>query len=145
MLSRDHHDVSGTDSPFRETANIADGSKFCADMAIQNVIGGATRGATWVAIHNGGGVGWGDVVNGGFGLVLDGSDEAAERAKSFLTWDVLNGVARRSWSGHPMAKATVCAAMATNPKLKVTVPYQVEDNGILDQAFASVSIAKPME
>jgi urocanate hydratase len=132
VLSRDHHDVSGTDSPFRETANIYDGSQFCADMAIQNVIGGSFRGATWVAIHNGGGVGWGDVINGGFGLVLDGTDEVAEKAKAFLTWDVLHGVARRSWSGNPKAQSTISSAMAFNPNLKVTVPFPIDDKKILE-------------
>ncbi|XP_065910338.1 urocanate hydratase-like [Dysidea avara] len=135
VLSRDHHDVSGTDSPYRETANITDGSMFCADMAIQNVIGGSFRGASWVAIHNGGGVGWGEVINGGFGLVLDGSEEAAEKAKSMLSWDVLNGLARRSWSGHPWAQQTICAAMATNPQLKVTVPHHVKDQSVIEEAI----------
>ncbi|KAK7896065.1 hypothetical protein WMY93_021390 [Mugilogobius chulae] len=98
VLSRDHHDVSGTDSPFRETSNVYDGSAFCADMAVQNFVGDAFRGATWVALHNGGGVGWGEVINGGFGLLLDGSEEAAQRARMMLGWDVSNGVARRCWS-----------------------------------------------
>ena len=98
VLGRDHHDVSGTDSPFRETSNIYDGSKFTADMAIHNVIGDSFRGATWVSIHNGGGVGWGEVINGGFGMVLDGSEEASRRLRSMLFYDVNNGIARRSWA-----------------------------------------------
>ncbi|VDP54470.1 unnamed protein product [Heligmosomoides polygyrus] len=107
VISRDHHDVSGTDSPFRETSNITDGSAFTADMAVQNVIGDSFRGATWVSLHNGGGVGWGDVINGGFGLLLDGSEEAARRAESMLQWDVSNGVARRSWSGNRKAREAI--------------------------------------
>merc|ERR1711871_1199778 len=103
VISRDHHDVSGTDSPFRETSNITDGSSFCADMAVQNAIGDAMRGATWVALHNGGGVGWGEVMNGGFGLVIDGSDAAGQRARNMLNWDVNNGVCRRSWAGNDNA------------------------------------------
>ncbi|XP_013408281.1 urocanate hydratase [Lingula anatina] len=135
VISRDHHDVSGTDSPFRETANIYDGSSFCADMAVQNVIGDSFRGATWVALHNGGGVGWGEVMNGGFGLVLDGSEDAGERAKLMLGWDVSNGVARRSWSGNAYAEETICRAMDQNERLKVTVPYHVQDESILDRAL----------
>ncbi|CAH1783441.1 unnamed protein product [Owenia fusiformis] len=137
VISRDHHDVSGTDSPFRETSNIYDGSQFCADMAVQNCIGDSFRGATWVALHNGGGVGWGEVINGGFGLVLDGSDEAAARAKSMLAWDVSNGVARRCWSGNDNARQAINEAMKQNNKLKVTVPHKVEDTAILDCAFKS--------
>ncbi|XP_070559214.1 urocanate hydratase-like [Ptychodera flava] len=137
VISRDHHDVSGTDSPFRETSNVYDGSAFCADMAVQNVIGDSFRGATWVALHNGGGVGWGEVMNGGFGLVLDGSEEAGERAKLMLGWDVSNGVARRSWSGNANAKETICRAMEENSKLKVTVPHQVEDDSLLERALQS--------
>ena len=127
VLSRDHHDVSGTDSPFRETSNIEDGSKFCADMAIQNVIGDSFRGATWVSIHNGGGVGWGEVINGGFGLVLDGTQDAARKASQMLSWDVLNGISRRSWAGHPLAKDVLRMAVEANPRLQVTIPHEVDD------------------
>lgn len=135
VISRDHHDVSGTDSPFRETSNIYDGSAFCADMAIQNVIGDSFRGATWVAIHNGGGVGWGEVINGGFGLLLDGSEAAGRRAKMMLNWDVSNGVCRRSWSGNTNAREAICEAMEANSKLKVTLPHPVEDQDLLTRAF----------
>ncbi|XP_075570805.1 urocanate hydratase [Pelecanus crispus] len=135
VLSRDHHDVSGTDSPYRETSNIYDGSAFCADMAVQNFVGDAFRGATWVALHNGGGVGWGEVINGGFGLVLDGSTEAEERAKMMLSWDVSNGVARRCWSGNDYAYETICQAMKENDTLKVTLPHKVVDENILEQAL----------
>ncbi|XP_022100450.1 urocanate hydratase-like isoform X2 [Acanthaster planci] len=134
IISRDHHDVSGTDSPFRETSNIYDGSAFCADMAVQNVIGDSFRGATWVALHNGGGVGWGEVINGGFGLMLDGTERAGERAKAMLAWDVTNGVARRSWSGNTKAQETICHAMQSNSKLKVTLPHNVQSD-VLDRAF----------
>ncbi|XP_015777989.1 PREDICTED: urocanate hydratase-like [Acropora digitifera] len=137
VISRDHHDVSGTDSPFRETSNIYDGSSFCADMAVQNAIGDSFRGATWVALHNGGGVGWGEVINGGFGLVLDGSQEAASRARSMLSWDVNNGVARRCWSGNLHAKNAICKAMKENPLLKVTIPSHVEDLALLEKALKS--------
>lgn len=122
VLGRDHHDVSGTDSPYRETANINDGSKFTADMAIHNVIGDSFRGATWVSIHNGGGVGWGEVINGGFGLVLDGSDDAERRLTTMLHWDVNNGVARRSWAQNSGAQFAIKEAMKIEPKLKVTLP-----------------------
>ncbi|XP_034631334.1 urocanate hydratase [Trachemys scripta elegans] len=135
VLSRDHHDVSGTDSPYRETSNIYDGSAFCADMAVQNFVGDAVRGATWVALHNGGGVGWGEVINGGFGLVLDGSTEAEEQAKIMLSWDVSNGVARRCWSGNSNAYETICQAMEETGKLKVTLPHKVVDESILEQAL----------
>uniref|UniRef100_A0A803W4M4 Urocanate hydratase n=1 Tax=Ficedula albicollis TaxID=59894 RepID=A0A803W4M4_FICAL len=134
VLSRDHHDVSGTDSPFRETSNIYDGSAFCADMAVQNFVGDSFRGATWVALHNGGGVGWGEVINGGFGLVLDGSKEAEERAKMMLSWDVSNGVARRCWSGNAFAYETICQAMREDGTLRVTLPHKVVDENILEQA-----------
>ena len=107
ILGRDHHDVSGTDSPYRETSNIRDGSMFTADMAVQNVIGDAFRGATWVSIHNGGGVGWGEVINGGFGLLLDGSDQAKHRLQNMLHWDVNNGVARRAWARNDGAKTAI--------------------------------------
>lgn len=128
VLGRDHHDVSGTDSPYRETSNIYDGSRFTADMAIQNVIGDSFRGATWVSIHNGGGVGWGEVINGGFGMVLDGSKEAARRLKSMLFWDVNNGIARRSWARNDGAVFAIKRAMETEPRLKVTLPNSVDDN-----------------
>lgn len=121
VLGRDHHDVSGTDSPFRETANIQDGSRFTADMAVHNVIGDSFRGATWVSLHNGGGVGWGEVVNGGFGLVLDGSEGASRRLRSMLFWDVNNGIARRAWAGNPHAIWTLKRAMEAYPDLRVTM------------------------
>ena len=127
VLGRDHHDVSGTDSPFRETSNIYDGSQFTADMSVQNVIGDACRGATWVSLHNGGGVGWGEVMNGGFGLVLDGSDDAQRRLHSMLFWDVNNGLARRSWARNPGAMFTIQQAMRDEPDLLVTMPNLVED------------------
>jgi urocanate hydratase len=126
ILGRDHHDVSGTDSPYRETSNIYDGSQFTADMAIQNVIGDSFRGATWVSIHNGGGVGWGEVINGGFGMLLDGSKEAAQKLKSMLFWDVNNGVARRSWARNTEAEFAIKRAMNANKNLKVTLPYRVD-------------------
>lgn len=125
ILGRDHHDVSGTDSPYRETSNIYDGSRFTADMAIQNVIGDSFRGATWVSIHNGGGVGWGEVVNGGFGMVIDGSTESEEKLESMLFWDVNNGIARRNWARNENATFAIKRAMELNPKLKVTLPHLV--------------------
>lgn len=127
VLGRDHHDVSGTDSPFRETANIYDGSSFTADMAIQNVIGDSFRGATWVSIHNGGGVGWGEVINGGFGMVLDGSEDADRRLKSMLFWDVNNGIARRSWARNEGAISAIKREMARTEGLKITLPNMVDD------------------
>ena len=127
VLGRDHHDVSGTDSPYRETSNIRDGSKFTADMAIHNVIGDSFRGASWVSIHNGGGVGWGEVVNGGFGLVLDGTPEAEVRVKRMLFYDVNNGIARRSWARNPEARFAIEREMARTPELKVTLPHEVDD------------------
>ncbi|MCG7560326.1 MULTISPECIES: urocanate hydratase [Pseudoalteromonas] len=127
VLGRDHHDVSGTDSPFRETSNIYDGSRFTADMAIHNVIGDSFRGATWVSIHNGGGVGWGEVINGGFGMVLDGSSDAERRLKSMLLFDVNNGIARRSWARNEEANFAIKREMARTPKLKVTLPNGVDD------------------
>ncbi|THD68766.1 urocanate hydratase [Robertkochia marina] len=127
ILGRDHHDVSGTDSPFRETSNIYDGSRFTADMAIHNVIGDSFRGATWVSIHNGGGVGWGEVINGGFGMVLDGSKEADANLKSMLFWDVNNGIARRSWARNEEAVFAIKRAMKAEPKLKVTLPNRVDE------------------
>ena len=128
ILGRDHHDVSGTDSPYRETSNIYDGSSFTADMAIQNVIGDSFRGATWVSIHNGGGVGWGEVINGGFGMVLDGSKEASTRLKQMLFWDVNNGISRRSWARNEGAIFAIKRAMEIEPNLKVTLPNHVDDN-----------------
>lgn len=127
ILGRDHHDVSGTDSPYRETSNIYDGSRFTADMAIQNVIGDSFRGATWVSIHNGGGVGWGEVINGGFGMVLDGSTTASKRLESMLFWDVNNGISRRSWARNEGAIFAIKRAMETQPLLKVTIPTIVDD------------------
>lgn len=128
ILGRDHHDVSGTDSPYRETSNIYDGSSFTADMAIQNVIGDSFRGATWVSIHNGGGVGWGEVINGGFGMVLDGSKEAERRLESMLFWDVNNGISRRNWARNEGAIFAIKRAMEHEPKLKVTIPNVVDDH-----------------
>ncbi len=127
VLGRDHHDVSGTDSPYRETSNIYDGSQFTADMAVHNFVGDSFRGATWVSLHNGGGVGWGEVINGGFGLVLDGSPAAAERAKAMLFWDVNNGIARRGWARNPGAIFAIRRAMALEPRLVVTLPQDAED------------------
>jgi len=134
ILGRDHHDVSGTDSPYRETSNIYDGSKFTADMAIQNVIGDSFRGATWVSIHNGGGVGWGEVINGGFGMLLDGSQEAEIRLKRMLFYDVNNGIARRSWARNKEALFAIKREMKRTPSLKVTLPNLV-DNKILENLF----------
>ena len=125
ILGRDHHDVSGTDSPYRETANIRDGSMFTADMSVQNFIGDSFRGATWVSLHNGGGVGWGEVINGGFGMVIDGSDNSDENIKSMLSWDVNNGIARRAWAQNSEAIFTIKRAMANDPNLTVTVPSKV--------------------
>ncbi|WP_420551399.1 urocanate hydratase [Tenacibaculum aiptasiae] len=127
VLGRDHHDVSGTDSPYRETSNIYDGSRYTADMAIHNVIGDSFRGATWVSIHNGGGVGWGEVMNGGFGMLLDGSLDASRRLKSMLFWDVNNGIARRSWARNEEAVFAIKRAMNVEPNLKVTLPNLVDD------------------
>jgi urocanate hydratase len=127
VLGRDHHDVSGTDSPYRETSNIYDGSRFTADMAIQNVIGDSFRGATWVSIHNGGGVGWGEVINGGFGMVLDGTKEASRRLASMLFWDVNNGISRRSWARNEGAVFAIKRAMEVEPLLKVTLPNLVDE------------------
>ena len=134
ILGRDHHDVSGTDSPYRETSNIYDGSQFTADMAIQNVIGDSFRGATWVSIHNGGGVGWGEVINGGFGMLLDGSADADRRLESMLFWDVNNGIARRSWARNKEAVFAIKRAMDTEPRLKVTLPNIADDN-LLNKLF----------
>lgn len=134
ILGRDHHDVSGTDSPYRETANIRDGSKWTADMAVQNFIGDAIRGATWVSLHNGGGVGWGEVMNGGFGMVIDGSLESKDRLQSMLHWDVNNGVARRAWARNSGAVSSIKQAMKTNPSLRVTLPNSVDKN-LLERIF----------
>jgi urocanate hydratase len=128
VLGRDHHDVSGTDSPYRETSNIYDGSQFTADMAVQNFVGDGFRGATWISLHNGGGVGWGEVMNGGFGMLLDGSDEAERRLKSMLHWDVNNGISRRSWARNEGAISAINRAMQSEPRLKVTVPNLVDDS-----------------
>ncbi len=130
VLGRDHHDVSGTDSPFRETSNIYDGSQFTADMAVQNVIGDSFRGATWVSIHNGGGVGWGEVINGGFGMVIDGSEDSARHIREMLFWDVNNGIARRSWARNEGARSAIEREMARTPGLKVTLP-ELADDGMI--------------
>nr|MBC8344404.1 urocanate hydratase [Bacteroidota bacterium] len=134
VLGRDHHDVSGTDSPFRETSNIHDGSRFTADMAIQNVIGDSFRGASWVSIHNGGGVGWGEVINGGFGMLLDGSNDSDRRLKNMLFWDVNNGISRRSWARNEGALFAIKHAMNNHPDLKVTLP-NIADEKIIDSLF----------
>src|SRR5690606_11523215 len=128
ILGRDHHDVSGTDSPYRETSNIYDGSRFTADMAIQNVIGDSFRGATWVSIHNGGGVGLGEVINGGFGMLLDGTSDSERRLKSMLHWDVNNGISRRSWARNEGAIFAIKRAMEIEPNLKVTLPEIVDES-----------------
>ena len=134
VLGRDHHDVSGTDSPFRETSNIYDGSQFCADMAVQNVIGDAFRGATWVSIHNGGGVGWGEVINGGFGMVIDGGEDSERHIRQMLFWDVNNGIARRSWARNEGSVRSVEREMRRTPGLTVTMPNIVDDN-IIERLF----------
>ena len=131
VLGRDHHDVSGTDSPFRETSNIYDGSQFTADMAIQNVIGDGFRGATWVSIHNGGGVGWGEAINGGFGMVIDGSEDSARRIRQMLFWDVNNGIARRSWARNEGAERAIRREMARTPGLQVTLPHHADERLII--------------
>jgi urocanate hydratase len=137
VLGRDHHDVSGTDSPFRETSNIRDGSNLCADMAVHNVIGDAFRGATWVSLHNGGGVGWGEVMNGGFGMVIDGSEEADRRLGSMIAWDVNNGIARRAWARNPGAEHTARRTMENDPRLKLTLPHHAEDSVVEDAVKAA--------
>ncbi len=134
VLGRDHHDVSGTDSPYRETSNIRDGSQFTADMAVQNVIGDSFRGATWVSLHNGGGVGWGEVVNGGFGMVIDGTEDADRRIRSMLLWDVNNGIARRSWARNGGAVDAIKREMTRTPGLEITLPNMAEDN-IIENAL----------
>ena len=128
VLGRDHHDVSGTDSPYRETSNIYDGSAFTADMAVQNFVGDSFRGATWISLHNGGGVGWGEVINGGFGMTIDGSEDAEKRIKMMLHWDVNNGIARRSWAQNPSAKFAIQQAMKANPDLRVTMPNEADED-----------------
>ena len=135
VLGRDHHDVSGTDSPYRETSNIYDGSQYTADMAVQNVIGDAFRGATWVSLHNGGGVGWGEVINGGFGMVIDGSDEADSRIREMLLWDVNNGITRRSWARNKGAYDAIRREMERTPGLRVTLPNFASDS-IIDKALS---------
>ena len=134
VLGRDHHDVSGTDSPYRETSNIRDGSRFTADMAVQNFVGDAFRGATWISLHNGGGVGWGEVINGGFGMVLDGSADSDRRLKAMLHWDVNNGIARRAWARNPNAVWSIEQAMKRTPQLKVTLPNEADDT-LIDKSI----------
>jgi len=134
VLGRDHHDVSGTDSPYRETSNIRDGSRFTADMAVQNFVGDAFRGATWISLHNGGGVGWGEVINGGFGMLLDGSANCDRRLKSMLHWDVNNGIARRAWARNPNAVWSIEQEMKREPLLRVTLPNEAED-GLVEGAL----------
>lgn len=134
ILGRDHHDVSGTDSPYRETSNIYDGSSFTADMAVQNFVGDGFRGATWISLHNGGGVGWGEVINGGFGMVLDGSSDSDRRLKSMLFWDVNNGIARRSWARNEEALFAIKREMLRTPQLKITLPNIVDD-GLINDLF----------
>ncbi|HRH38562.1 MAG TPA: urocanate hydratase, partial [Flavobacteriales bacterium] len=134
VLGRDHHDVSGTDSPYRETSNIRDGSRFTADMAVQNFVGDAFRGATWISLHNGGGVGWGEVINGGFGMVLDGSADSDRRLKSMLHWDVNNGIARRAWARNPNARWSIEQEMGRTPLLRVTLANEAEES-IVNEAI----------
>jgi urocanate hydratase len=134
VLGRDHHDVSGTDSPYRETANIHDGSSVTADMAVHNVIGDSFRGATWVSLHNGGGVGWGEAINGGFGMVIDGSADAARRLESMIAWDVNNGIARRAWARNEGAEFAIRRAMVADARIKVTMPEHADDS-IVDDAL----------
>ena len=134
VLGRDHHDVGGTDSPFRETANIYDGSMFTADMAVHNFVGDSFRGATWISLHNGGGVGWGEVVNGGFGMVIDGSETAQINIDSMISWDVNNGIARRSWARNAGAISAINRAMDSDSRLEVTIP-EIVDETILDNMF----------
>ena len=135
IIGRDHHDVSGTDSPYRETSNIYDGSKFTADMAVHNAIGDSFRGATWVSLHNGGGVGWGEVINGGFGMLLDGSDEAERKLKSMLFYDVNNGIARRAWAKNPEALIAIEREMQRESSLRVTIPNIAKDD-LINSAIA---------
>ncbi len=137
VLGRDHHDVSGTDSPYRETSNIYDGSQFTADMAVHNVIGDSFRGATWVSIHNGGGVGWGEVINGGFGMAIDGSDDSERHIREMLLWDVNNGIARRSWARNEAAMFAIRRQMERTPELCVTMPNMADDE-LIDSAIKSI-------
>ena len=139
VIGRDHHDVSGTDSPFRETSNIYDGSRFTADMAVQNVIGDSFRGATWVSLHNGGGVGWGEAINGGFGMLLDGRKETSEKIRMMLNWDVMNGIARRSWARNSGAMFTMAREMESTADLRVTMPY-VADDELIDKALMDAGL-----
>ena len=132
VLGRDHHDVSGTDSPYRETSNIYDGSCFTADMAVQNVVGDSFRGATWVSLHNGGGVGWGEVINGGFGMVIDGSEDSDRHIREMLFWDVNNGIARRSWARNEGAMHSIRREMERTPGLRVTMPNIADDSLVRD-------------
>jgi len=134
VLGRDHHDVSGTDSPYRETANILDGSMFTADMAVHNFVGDAFRGATWVSLHNGGGVGWGEAINGGFGLLLDGSVDSKRKLNSMLDWDVNNGITRRAWARNDGAIFAIKRAMQANTKLRVTLPNLATDK-LIDSVY----------
>ena len=140
VIGRDHHDVSGTDSPYRETSNIYDGSRFTADMAIQNVIGDSFRGATWVSLHNGGGVGWGEAINGGFGMLLDGRKETSEKIRMMLNWDVINGIARRSWARNEGAMVTMTREMEGTHDLKVTMPYMTDDD-LINNALEEAGLA----
>ncbi len=137
VLGRDHHDVSGTDSPYRETSNIYDGSRFTADMAVHNAIGDSFRGATWVSLHNGGGVGWGEVINGGFGMLLDGSPDAERRLESMLFYDVNNGIARRAWARNPEALIAIGREMQRQPALRVTVA-QIASKSLVEETIAQV-------
>jgi len=137
VLGRDHHDVSGTDSPYRETANVRDGSNLTADMAVHNAIGDAFRGASWVSLHNGGGVGWGEAMNGGFGMVIDGSPDAARRIRSMIAWDVNNGIARRAWARNPGAAFAIQRAMASDHRLRVTMPEHAADD-VIEAALKGV-------
>jgi len=141
VMSRDHHDVSGTDSPFRETSDVRDGSQLCADMAVQNFVGDAFRGATWVALHNGGGTGWGEATNGGFGFVLDGSEDAEARAMNMLLWDVNNGVGRRAWAGSDRANIAIRRAMQANPRMVVTLRNDA-DKDLIDKSL-NAAFEKP--
>ena len=134
VLGRDHHDVSGTDSPYRETANIRDGSMFTADMAVQNFVGDSFRGATWVSLHNGGGVGWGEVINGGFGMLIDGSEESEKNIESMLFWDVNNGIARRAWARNDGAIEAIKDAMKKESRLIVTLPQKAQEH-LIDSLF----------
>ncbi|MDP4628880.1 MAG: urocanate hydratase, partial [Schleiferiaceae bacterium] len=135
VLGRDHHDVSGTDSPYRETSNIYDGSRFTADMAVHNAIGDSFRGATWVSLHNGGGVGWGEVINGGFGMLLDGSSEARSKLESMLFYDVNNGVARRAWARNSEAMTAIKRELLRSPELRVTLA-QLANDSLIDRVAA---------